>query len=150
MCNFVLNSSPFLYVHPELRLALIQIKVRPSKAETIANVCQLIRDAATNHNVRVVALPESFCNPYVVAKCDEFAESIPNGETSLALLNIARELKIYVVGGSVVERDANDASRLYNTCTVWSPDGSLIAKHRKVTTATITKKSVIYSYILFW
>lgn len=116
----------------ELSLALIQIKVCANKDETIASAIRLIRDAVHTHNARVVALPEAFCNPYVVARCNEFSECIPSGDASVALSNIAKELEIYVVGGTIAERDAIDASILYNTCTVWAPDGSLIAQHRKV------------------
>lgn len=35
-----------------------------------------------------------------------------------------------MIGGSIPERDQE--GRLYNTCLVHGPDGSLIAKHRKV------------------
>lgn len=115
-----------------LSLALIQIKVCASKDETIASAIRLIRDAVHTYRARVVALPEAFCNPYVVARCTEFSEWIPSGDASVALSNIAKELKIYVVGGTIAERNAIDASILYNTCTVWAPDGSLIAQHRKV------------------
>ena len=34
------------------------------------------------------------------------------------------------MGGSIPERDSGD--KLYNTATVWSPSGDMIAKHRKV------------------
>lgn len=36
----------------------------------------------------------------------------------------------WIVGGSIPERDADN--RIYNTCTVYNPQGTLIAKHRKV------------------
>lgn len=102
------------------------------KEEAISNVIALIRTAVSDHKARVVALPESFATPYDVERFNEVAEFIPSGYTSSALSNIAKELDIYVVGGSIIERDAVDANVLYNTCTVWAPNGSLIAKHRKV------------------
>lgn len=34
-----------------------------------------------------------------------------------------------MIGGSIPEKDGDN---LYNTCTVWDPDGNLIAKHRKM------------------
>ncbi|EDW37938.1 GL12311 [Drosophila persimilis] len=39
------------------------------------------------------------------------------------------QLGLYIIGGSIVERDAG---KLYNTCTVWAPNGSLIGRHRKI------------------
>lgn len=59
----------------------------------------------------------------------KYAECIPGGETSIALSKAAKENNVYVVGGTIPERDGD---KLYNTCTVWGPDGALIAKHRKV------------------
>ncbi|XP_068987925.1 katanin p60 ATPase-containing subunit A-like 2 isoform X3 [Bombus flavifrons] len=59
----------------------------------------------------------------------KYAESIPDGETSVALSNAAKENSIYVVGGTIPEIEGD---KLYNTCTIWGPDGTLIAKHRKV------------------
>ncbi len=37
---------------------------------------------------------------------------------------------MYLVGGSIPEKDSN--GKLYNTSTVWSPDGDLLAKFRKI------------------
>lgn len=36
---------------------------------------------------------------------------------------------MFVVAGSIPERGGN---KIYNTCTVWNPQGQLVAKHRKV------------------
>lgn len=59
----------------------------------------------------------------------ENAESIPDGISSLTLSKLAIKWKIYIVGGTIPERDGDN---IYNTTTVWSPTGELIAKHRKV------------------
>lgn len=67
-----------------------------------------------------------YCNAEYFPK---YAESIPDGETSVALSNAAKENNIYVVGGTIPEIEGD---KLYNTCTIWGPDGALIAKHRKV------------------
>ena len=37
---------------------------------------------------------------------------------------------IFSIGGSIPERDSKNA--LFNTCTVWNPNGEMIAKHRKM------------------
>lgn len=49
----------------------------------------------------------------------------------MKLSAIAKELGIYLIGGTIPERDLRD-NKLYNTCTIWSPSGDLIAKYRKM------------------
>ena len=39
------------------------------------------------------------------------------------------ENKVYLVGGSIPEREGE---RLFNTATVWSPEGRMLARHRKM------------------
>lgn len=59
----------------------------------------------------------------------QYSEVIPGGETSTALSQAARSNDIYLVGGSIPEICEG---KVYNTCTVWDPNGNMIAKHRKV------------------
>ena len=59
----------------------------------------------------------------------EYAEPVPDGTSCKALSEMARDNSVHLVGGSIPER-AGDT--LYNTATVWAPDGSMVAKHRKV------------------
>ncbi|KAF9986600.1 hypothetical protein BGZ65_006958, partial [Modicella reniformis] len=41
------------------------------------------------------------------------------------------DAKVYLIGGSIPERDLAD-NKIYNTCTVYNPEGTIIATHRKV------------------
>lgn len=102
------------------------------KEENVNHALDEIRKAVDKFQPRVVALPESFNAPYGEEYFEQYAELVPNGPTCTRLSNIAKELNIYLVGGSIPERDVDDPSVLYNTATVWSPNGDLIAKHRKV------------------
>jgi predicted amidohydrolase len=45
------------------------------------------------------------------------------------LSQAAKSNQMYIVGGSIPEICDDN---VYNTCTVWDPNGNLIAKHRKV------------------
>lgn len=45
------------------------------------------------------------------------------------MLELARELQVFIVGGSIPEKDGD---KYFNTCTVFSPSGEMVAKHRKV------------------
>jgi omega-amidase len=72
---------------------------------------------------------ECFNSPYGVKYFPEYSESIPDGETTQALSKAAKDNKIFLVGGSIPEREGD---KLYNTCCVFNTDGTIIAKHRKV------------------
>jgi omega-amidase len=51
-------------------------------------------------------------------------------ESIKMLSDVARETGVWLIGGSIPER--GDDGKLYNTATVYSPKGSLVAIHRKV------------------
>ncbi|KAI9293290.1 nitrilase family, member 2 [Neoconidiobolus thromboides FSU 785] len=113
---------------PSFKIGLIQLKVSSNKATNLTRARELVLKAAKN-KAEVIVLPECFNSPYGTQYFNEYAETIPNGESSNALAEMAKEAKVYLVGGSIPER-FND--KLYNTCTVYDPEGNLIAKHRKV------------------
>lgn len=46
------------------------------------------------------------------------------------LSSVAKETGCYIIGGSIPER--NGDGKLYNTSTSFGPDGTMLAKHRKV------------------
>lgn len=97
----------------------------PNKMDNISHAIDLVRRAATGEGHRrpqLISLPEYFTSPHDAEPA--------NGYTSQRLAEVARELGIYLVGGSFKVRDTDD--RMYNTCTVWSPSGEVIAKYRKV------------------
>nr|XP_033797093.1 omega-amidase NIT2 [Geotrypetes seraphini] len=109
------------------RLALIQLLVSPVKSDNLRRACRFIKEAA-QQGAKIVALPECFNSPYGTKYFSEYAESIP-GESTQALSEVAKECGIYLIGGSIPEKDGE---RLYNTCTVFGPDGSLLVKYRKI------------------
>jgi len=53
-----------------------------------------------------------------------------NGPRSKALADLAKDLGIWLIPGSVLE--LGDAGRVYNTCPVYSPSGKLVASYRKM------------------
>ncbi|XP_055322740.1 omega-amidase NIT2 [Sitodiplosis mosellana] len=114
-----------------LRISLIQMKIGKNKLENITHACNSIRKTVEKDKPKVVALPECFNSPYGTKYFNEYAENIPDGDTSKALANIAKELNVFLIGGTIPERDNSD-NKLYNTCTIWSPSGDLIAKYRKM------------------
>lgn len=113
-----------------MRLALLQLKGSKDKLANINNASQKIREAVQQHKPRLLVLPECFNCPYGTKYFREYSETIPTGQTSQKLSELAKELQVYIVGGTIPELGEND--KIYNTCTIWSPDGKLMAKHRKV------------------
>ncbi|XP_034268332.1 omega-amidase NIT2 isoform X2 [Pantherophis guttatus] len=111
----------------DFRLALIQLHVSAAKTENLNRACRLVRTAA-GQGAKIVILPECFNCPYGTKYFPEYAEKIP-GDCTQKLSNIAKECGIYLIGGSIPE---DDAGKLYNTCTAFGPDGTMLAKYRKI------------------
>uniref|UniRef100_A0A8C4R3K8 omega-amidase n=1 Tax=Eptatretus burgeri TaxID=7764 RepID=A0A8C4R3K8_EPTBU len=109
------------------RLALLQLKVSTCKADNVSRAQNLLHQAVVG-GAEIAALPECFNSPYGVSNFAKYAEPIP-GETTEALSKMAVSNGVYVVGGSIPERDQEG---LFNTTTVFAPNGDLIAKYRKM------------------
>ncbi|EDV94556.1 omega-amidase NIT2 [Drosophila grimshawi] len=115
----------------KLTLGLLQLPVGGDVAENVRQaVLGITRLKAANPQLQLAILPESFNGPYGVEHFGQHAERVPDGPTCQELSRLAQQLGIYIIGGSIIERDAGD--KLYNTCTVWSPSGQLIGRHRKI------------------
>lgn len=116
--------------NPEtLVLGACQVRVTADKSANIENGVRAVRDAAARGSTLVV-LPEMFVCPYATDVFADYAEPLGDGPTCRALAAVARETACFVVGGSFPERGAD--GRVYNTCPVFGPDGTLLAAHRKV------------------
>ncbi|KAL2090004.1 hypothetical protein ACEWY4_014692 [Coilia grayii] len=111
----------------KFRLAVVQLHVSKVKADNLNRAKRLIKEAS-GQGATVVVLPECFNSPYGTGFFPEYAEKIP-GESSQVLSEAAKENEIFLVGGSIPEEDQG---KLYNTCSVFGPDGSLLVKHRKI------------------
>lgn len=85
-----------------IQLGLCQMKVTADKAENLRTAEEAIRTAA-RQGAELVLLPEMFNCPYENACFPVYAEPA-GGETWQFLSHIAKELGIYLAGGSVPER----------------------------------------------
>lgn len=94
----------------------------PDKAENFRVAEDLIRRAAAD-GADLVALPELWSCHGLQEAYRKNAESIP-GPTTAFLSGLARELKVYLLGGSIFEADP-DTDRLYNTSTFFDPSSTL-------------------------
>ena len=110
-----------------MKLGLCQMPVTASKTENFATMRRYVHDAAAA-GCDLVALPEMWCCPYNNAAFVQYAEP-QGGETWRLLRDTARACGVWLVAGSVPERDGD---AIYNTCYVFDPQGTQQAKHRKV------------------
>ena len=86
---------------------------------------------ASSSGASLVVLPEMWNCPYSNDSFPSYAEDIDAGASpsAAALAEAARGHAVTLVGGSIPERSDG---KLYNTCLVYSKEGKLLAKHRKV------------------
>ncbi|KAI1321645.1 hypothetical protein EDD11_003125 [Mortierella claussenii] len=112
------------------KLALVQLAVTPDKQANLDNARKHVLEAASN-GANLIVLPECFNSPYGTSFFPEYAESLKDGPSVKALSSMAKDAKAYLIGGSIPERDPVD-EKVYNTCTVYNPNGEIIATHRKV------------------
>ncbi|KAF9387043.1 hypothetical protein CPB97_003040, partial [Podila verticillata] len=115
---------------PTCRLALVQLHVTADKDANLANARNHVLEAASK-GANLIVLPECFNSPYGTSFFPEYAESISDGPSVKALSAMAKDAKAYLIGGSIPERDPKD-NKVYNTCTIYNPQGEHIATHRKI------------------
>ncbi|WVR05659.1 hypothetical protein IAU60_002681 [Kwoniella sp. DSM 27419] len=128
------------------RLALLQLgTLSASKASNINVARKAVQEAASSTpKPNLIVLPEIWNSPYAVTSFREYSEPIPRvgskagesseadeGETVKALREMARSSGCWLIGGSIPQREAS-SDNIYNTCTVYDPEGTLVAIHQKV------------------
>nr|6YPA_A Chain A, CN hydrolase domain-containing protein [Pyrococcus horikoshii]6YPA_B Chain B, CN hydrolase domain-containing protein [Pyrococcus horikoshii]6YPA_C Chain C, CN hydrolase domain-containing protein [Pyrococcus horikoshii]6YPA_D Chain D, CN hydrolase domain-containing protein [Pyrococcus horikoshii] len=102
---------------------ILELDKNYSKAE------KLIKEAS-KEGAKLVVLPELFDTGYNFESREEVfdvAQQIPEGETTTFLMELARELGLYIVAGTA-EKSGN---YLYNSAVVVGPRG-YIGKYRKI------------------
>jgi omega-amidase len=125
------------------KVALLQFEVSPNKEKNQQKVTELIETTmAQNPNTQLIVLPEIWNGPYATAAFAEYAEILPSigykydhddnnydCPSAKILFEAAIKHNVYIIGGSISEKKDD---KIYNTCLCISPNGTLVAKHRKV------------------
>lgn len=109
--------------------AAVQMLAGNDKQANLREATGWVRDAAAQ-GARLVALPEVFIWRGSKKLERQFAEPIP-GPTSITLSDLARELSIYLLAGSILE-EIPSSERAYNTSLLFDPAGEQIACYRKI------------------
>jgi predicted amidohydrolase len=109
--------------------AAVQMLASDDKAANVKEAERWIRHAASE-GARVIALPEVFIwrGSKTIERAS--AEPIP-GPTTVRLADLARELGIYVLGGSILE-EIPGSEKAYNSSVLFGPEGNVLATYRKI------------------
>jgi nitrilase len=124
-----------------MRVTVIQMSPMADKAENIAQARALITGAIATESPDLIALPEIWtCLGGDRATKFAAAEVLPAaGESGGAAYEFLREMAvthgIHVHGGSIGELDGE---KIYNTSLVFAPDGTELARYRKIHLFDIT------------
>ncbi len=114
-----------------MKIAAIQMVSGPDVALNLARARHWLAEAAAQ-GARLAALPEYFC---LIGLKDEdklaIAEAPGVGPIQQALADAARELGLWIIGGTLPLRTA-DPARVRNSCLVFAPDGSQAARYDKM------------------
>ena len=112
-----------------MRAAVVQLNSSPDKDRNLTMADRLVREAA-RQGAELIVLPEKF---NVLGETEDLiagAEPL-EGQTLHWAAEAARNLGVWIVAGSIVERIAGD-DKLRNTSALLGPDGDLHAVYRKI------------------
>lgn len=120
-----------------MRVSVVQMSPGHDKAANIAQAGRLIGQAIAADRPDIVSLPEMWtCLGGNRAAKHEQAEALPargsnepGGAAYEFLRGVARAERIHVHGGSLAEQGGE---KLFNTTVVFDPEGSEIARYRKL------------------
>lgn len=111
------------------KVSAVQMSSSLDKEENLTKAEGFIKKAAAE-GATIVALPEIFNWKGPQEGEWESAETIP-GYTTNRLAGLAKELEIYLVCGSILEK-AQQQGKVYNTCVLLEPSGQIVTKYRKI------------------
>ena len=123
-----------------LRLACINFRTSASRQDTLQRASSLVKEAVVNFDCDLVApglvvLPECWTGEYGVANFEKNAEIFKEQGSGTRLMSeLAAELGVYVIGG-VIEQTTN---AMYNSVFAFDPEGSVIARYRKLHLSKVT------------
>ncbi|MEI7564056.1 MAG: carbon-nitrogen hydrolase family protein [Burkholderiaceae bacterium] len=115
----------------EFRLAAVQMVSTPNVTENLMAASHLIRQAA-EAGAQLVLLPEYFC---LMGLKDHdkitIREKYGAGLIQDQLAQLAQELKIYIVAGTI-PLETEYVAKVHNSTLVFDPDGKNIARYDKM------------------
>ncbi len=114
-----------------MKIAALQMVSEPEVDANLSSAGRLLQQAA-EAGAGLALLPEYFClmGQREQDKLD-IAEAPGDGPIQRFLADAARRHGLWIVGGTLPVQ-TGDPTKVFNRCTVWSPDGQLAAHYDKV------------------
>jgi len=109
--------------------AAIQMSAGSDKSKNLERAARLVRIAASL-GAALIALPETFNWRGKRGEEASAAETL-NGESVSLMAQLAGELKVHIIAGSITER-IEGQEKTYNTSVMLGPDGVQMGVYRKI------------------
>jgi len=124
-----------------MRAAAVQLNSNEDKERNLGIAERLVREAAAD-GAELVVLPEKF---NVLGSSEQLAAGAEplDGPTLRWAESLARELRLWLVAGSIVETVEHD-EKLRNTSALIGPDGSIHAVYRKIHLFDVEVGDMVY------
>lgn len=134
------SSGPRSERDARVQVAAIQMVSGPDVQANLREAGRLIEQACRS-GAQLVALPEYFClmSPDETAKV-RVAERDGEGPIQSFLSGLASRLGVWICAGTLPLKSP-DASRVYNTSLLFSPDGSQVQRYDKIHLFRYTSES---------
>jgi predicted amidohydrolase len=115
-----------------MKVALVQFNSGPDKSENLRRASLFIRKAI-DRKAQWILLPEVFNYRGDLTHPENFKAAAENlkGASIRELSQIAREAKVFILAGSIVEQ-ATSKTKAYNTSVLIDPRGEPAATYRKI------------------
>ena len=111
-----------------MRVAVCQMRSGEDVGANLSEARSLLDEAAAG-GADLAILPELFAYLGPAAAVPGVAEALPGGPIAGALASAARAGSMWVLGGSVHERDGD---RIFNTAPLFDRTGELVGRYRKI------------------
>ncbi|MFK3967297.1 carbon-nitrogen hydrolase family protein [Ensifer adhaerens] len=115
-----------------MKISLVQMNSQPDRDINLRAAESLMLQAIARDTPDLIVLPEHFdWSGGTMAEKLAAADHMPGGDAYRMLQTFAARQKVWIHGGSLLER-VDGSSKIYNTTVVFDPEGNEVGRYRKV------------------